>query len=118
MFAASWCYAKITPALLHRREIAGRCCERAEAAGRKLEFEMSDFLRVIARGVSGGGIALDGIKLSKACPMLEPLKQATRCLIFDLKLFDVSRLGLGGLDPFLHLGHRHNGAGIGSEPRL
>jgi hypothetical protein len=48
VFAASWCYAKITPALLHRGEIAGRCCELAEAAGRKLEFEMSDFLRLIA----------------------------------------------------------------------
>jgi hypothetical protein len=48
VFAASWCYAKITPALLHRGEIAGRCCERAEAAGRKLEFEMSIFLRLIA----------------------------------------------------------------------
>jgi hypothetical protein len=30
------------------RRNCGRCCERAEAAGRKLEFEMSDFLRLIA----------------------------------------------------------------------
>jgi hypothetical protein len=48
VFAASWCYAKITPALLHRGEIARRCCELAEAAGRKLEFELSNLLRVIA----------------------------------------------------------------------
>jgi hypothetical protein len=48
VFAASWCYAKITPALLHRGEIAGQCCELAEAAGRKLEFEMSDFLHATA----------------------------------------------------------------------
>jgi hypothetical protein len=48
----------------------------------------------------------NGMLLSKACPLLEPFKQAIRrlhCLIFDLKLFDIGRLGSGGFDPFLHL---------------
>jgi hypothetical protein len=48
VFAASWCYAKITPALLHRGEIGSGYCELAEAAGRKPEFEMSHFLRATA----------------------------------------------------------------------
>src|SRR5260370_25233333 len=40
--------------------------------------------------------APDGTKLSKACPTLEPFKQAAGgagCLIFDLELLDVGRLG-------------------------
>ncbi len=39
----------------------------------------------------------DGTKLSKTCPTVEPFKQAARrarCLIFDLELLDVGRLGL------------------------
>jgi hypothetical protein len=48
VFAASWCYAKITPALLHRGEIGSRYCELAEAAGGKPESDMSDFFRGIA----------------------------------------------------------------------
>jgi hypothetical protein len=48
VFAASWCYAKITPALLHRGEIGSGYCELAEAAGGKPESDMSDFFRGIA----------------------------------------------------------------------
>src|SRR5438309_422797 len=47
-------------------------------------------------------------RLSKACPALEPFKRAAlriHCLIFDLELLDIGRLGLGGLDPLLHLRH-------------
>jgi hypothetical protein len=65
--------------------------------------------------MAGRASVPDGTKLSRTCPMLEPFKQATgraRCLIFDLKLFDVGGLGFGGLDPFLHFRQRHDGAGI------
>jgi hypothetical protein len=48
VFAASLCYAKITPAALHCGEIAGRCREGAEAAGRNPKFGLSDFPRVKA----------------------------------------------------------------------
>jgi hypothetical protein len=47
-FAASLCYAKITPAALHRGDFAERCREGAEAPGREPKFEFSDSLDVIA----------------------------------------------------------------------
>jgi hypothetical protein len=47
-FEAPLCYAKITPATLHRGEFRGRCREGAEAAGGNPKFRSSKFLRVIA----------------------------------------------------------------------
>jgi hypothetical protein len=47
-FTASLCYAKITPAALHRGDFDHRYCENAEAAGRMPKSELSDFVRVIA----------------------------------------------------------------------
>jgi hypothetical protein len=41
-FAASLCYANITPAALHRGDLDDRCRESAEAAGRNPKFEPSD----------------------------------------------------------------------------
>src|SRR5258708_35774439 len=70
-------------------------------------------------GGAGRANAQFGTKLSKTCPMLEPFKQATlgaRCLIFDLELLDVGRLGFGSLDPFLHLRQPHDHFGIGLDP--
>src|SRR5712671_878435 len=119
---ASLCYAKIAPAGLHRGDFDGGYSEYAEAAGAIPKSELRDFVRVI---IGAGGAddvsAPDGTKLSNACPMLEPFKQAAgrpRCLIFDLELLDVGRLGFGGLDPFLHLGHRHDHTGISRQSRL
>jgi hypothetical protein len=43
VFAASLCYAKITPAALHRGEFRRRCCERAEAAAANSKFALQDF---------------------------------------------------------------------------
>src|SRR5438876_2612750 len=62
-----------------------------------------------------------GTTLCKACPSFKPFQQAAAeiyCLIFDLKLFDFGRLGLGRLDPFEHFRRRHDHVGIGLEPRL
>jgi hypothetical protein len=42
------CYAKITPAALHRGEFAGRRRNDAEAAGGRPKFALSDSRRVIA----------------------------------------------------------------------
>jgi hypothetical protein len=42
------CYAKITPAALHRGEFGDRCRHDAEAAGRTPKFELDDSRRVIA----------------------------------------------------------------------
>jgi hypothetical protein len=42
-FEASLCYAKITPAALHRGEFAGRCREHVEAVGSKLKFVFEEF---------------------------------------------------------------------------
>jgi len=47
-FTTLWCYAKITPAALHRGESENRCHENAEAVGRRLEFQSRDFPRPIA----------------------------------------------------------------------
>src|SRR6266849_5075151 len=41
-FTASLCYAKITPAALHRGEFDDHCRKQPEALGRKPEFETSD----------------------------------------------------------------------------
>src|ERR1700689_2367703 len=65
-------------------------------------FGRAIFARYRRSRRTGRTRARDGMKLSKACPVLKPLKQATtrpQCLIFDLKLFDIRRLGLGGFDP-------------------
>jgi hypothetical protein len=48
VFAASLCYAKITPAALHCGEYRRRCRERAEAAAANPKFGLHDFLRVSA----------------------------------------------------------------------
>jgi len=56
-FTASLCYAKITPAALHRGDFDHRCCENAEAAGRTPKSELSDFVRVIAGPVAPIGRA-------------------------------------------------------------
>jgi hypothetical protein len=45
---ASLCYAKITPAALHRGEFAIDSRKHVEAVGRKPEFEVSNFGRVTA----------------------------------------------------------------------
>jgi hypothetical protein len=50
-FTALWCYAKITPAALHRGNFGERRGDCAEAAGRMPEFELSDSRRVIAGSV-------------------------------------------------------------------
>jgi hypothetical protein len=45
-FTTQWCYAKITPAALHRGNFANRCHENSEAVGRRLEFRSRDFPRL------------------------------------------------------------------------
>jgi len=73
VFAASFCYAKITPAALQRGEFNGRCGWHAEALGRKRKSGSSDFWRTTSGPVLPiAENALDGTKLSKACPMLKP----------------------------------------------
>jgi hypothetical protein len=47
-FAVLWCYAKITPAALHRGNPSERRGGGAEAAGRISKFGLSDSRRVIA----------------------------------------------------------------------
>jgi hypothetical protein len=42
------CYARITPAALHRGEFRRRRCHLAEAAGRNPKFGLIDFRRVSA----------------------------------------------------------------------
>jgi hypothetical protein len=44
-FTASWCYAKITPAALHRGNFDVRGRGDAEAAGPMPKFELSDFAK-------------------------------------------------------------------------
>jgi len=46
--AASLCYAKITPAALHRGDFGDRCREGAEAAGGRPKFRSGGFLRGLA----------------------------------------------------------------------
>jgi hypothetical protein len=46
-FTTQWCYAKITPAALHRGNFANRGHENGEAVGRRLEFRSRDFSRWI-----------------------------------------------------------------------
>jgi hypothetical protein len=43
------CYAKITPAALHRGEFAGHRRRHPEAVGSKLKFEFEEFSRGTAR---------------------------------------------------------------------
>jgi hypothetical protein len=47
-FTALLCYAKITPAPLHRGEIGGRSRNAVEAPGRKPESAIRDFEPVVA----------------------------------------------------------------------
>ena len=48
-------------------------------------------------------------------PQVKPLLSDEHfSVIFDLELLDV----VGGLDPFLHLGHRHDHTGISRQSRL
>src|SRR5947199_71498 len=59
--------------------------------------------------------------LSRTCPWIEPVKRAKApagCLIFDLELLDVGRLGFGRLDPLGHFRHGHDGFGVGRKFRL
>jgi hypothetical protein len=42
-FTTQWCYAKITPAALHRGNFANRRRENGEAVGHRLEFRSRDF---------------------------------------------------------------------------
>jgi hypothetical protein len=49
-FTASWCYAKITPAALHRSDFGDRCCRDGEVAACKRDFGLSDF-RQAASGI-------------------------------------------------------------------
>jgi hypothetical protein len=44
-FEASLCYAKFTPAALHRGEFAGAARQAAEAVGRRAGFEFGDVRR-------------------------------------------------------------------------
>jgi hypothetical protein len=44
-FEARLCYAKITPAALHRGDCKDRCVDDVEAVGRGLEFQSGDFSR-------------------------------------------------------------------------
>src|ERR1700728_1267401 len=79
-------------------------------------FGRAIFTRYRRSRRTGRTRARDGTKLSKACPKLKPPKQATacpRCLIFDLELLDIRRLGFGGFDPLLHFRERHDHVGIG-----
>jgi hypothetical protein len=75
-FAASFCYANITPAALHRGDLDDRGRESAEAAGHNPKFQLSDPGRHREPDCAGRANALAGIKLSSACPMPEPFKQA------------------------------------------
>jgi hypothetical protein len=43
VFAASFCYAKITPAALQRGEFSGCCGKDAEALGQKRKSRSGDF---------------------------------------------------------------------------
>jgi hypothetical protein len=53
-FAASLCYAKITPAPLQHGEFTSHCRKDAEAAGRKRKFQSRDFWRVLAGSTMPG----------------------------------------------------------------
>jgi hypothetical protein len=51
VFAASFCYAKITPAALQRGEFGDRGGRHAEALGRKRKSGLSDFWRAASGAV-------------------------------------------------------------------
>jgi hypothetical protein len=46
-FTTQWCYARITPAALHRGSFAKRGDENGEAVGCRSEFQSFDFSRLI-----------------------------------------------------------------------
>jgi hypothetical protein len=52
-FTTQWCYAKITPAALHRGNFANCGRENREAVGRRLEFRSRDFSRRIDGALAG-----------------------------------------------------------------
>jgi hypothetical protein len=52
-FTIQWCYAKITPAALHRGNFASRGRENGEALGRRLEFRSRNFSRLIGGALAG-----------------------------------------------------------------
>jgi hypothetical protein len=70
-FGASLCYAKITPAALHRGEIDDRCREDAEALGCKLKFQLSEFHRRIAGSAA---------RIMQASLMAASYAERARCL--------------------------------------
>jgi hypothetical protein len=76
VFTALLCYAKITPAALHRGNFANRNRENGEALGGRLEFRSRDFSRPTAGTPRRAFEALSDPKLSNACPRREPFKQA------------------------------------------
>jgi hypothetical protein len=75
-FAASFCYAKFAPAALLRSKFGQNRCKDGEALGYNPKFELSQSWRVIAGSAERSRKALFGTKLCKACPRLEPFKQA------------------------------------------
>jgi ribose 1,5-bisphosphokinase PhnN len=52
-FTTLWCYAKITPAALHRGRFANRGNENREAVGRRLEFQSRNFSRLTGGALAG-----------------------------------------------------------------
>jgi hypothetical protein len=52
-FTTQWCYAKITPAALHRGNFANRTNENGEAVGRRMEFRSRDFSHLIGGALAG-----------------------------------------------------------------
>jgi len=52
-FTIQWCYAKITPAALHRGNFANRDRENGEAVGCRLEFRSRKFPRLIGGALAG-----------------------------------------------------------------
>jgi hypothetical protein len=52
-FTTQWCYAKITPAALHRSSFAKRGDENGEAVGCRLEFQSREFPRPIGGALPG-----------------------------------------------------------------
>src|ERR1700709_670893 len=115
--AASWCYAKIPPAAPQCSVYDDWDCKRPRSRCTAFEITTRRFCRTSSPARSRWPrVPASGIKLSKACPELEPAKQAAtrrRCLIFDLELLDIGRLRPRRLDPFDHFRQRHDHAGIG-----
>jgi hypothetical protein len=88
---------------IHARRIALRDC--SGAARRTAWLETGIRFQGPAKTADEAATPLRLAGLGKACPLPEPFKRARprqACLIFDLELFDIGGLGLGGFDPFLH----------------